>query len=608
MFSIKQLSASNQHKISVLRNLMLLALGATVMGAGVQAAPPEKPWKDGRILVKPRAGLPQAEFEKILKKQKGKALGRLRNLDIHVVEVPSQAEDAVARALSRNPHVKFAEKDMLVEAGEVVPNDPEFANAWHLPKVEAPAAWEMATADGITIAILDTGVDTDHPDLAAQVVSGWNPVSGNTDTSDINGHGTKVAGTAAASTDNALGVAAIGWGANIMPVRITNRSDGYAYWSDIASGLTWAADHGADVANISYNATNSSSITSAAQYMRNRGGVVVVAGGNDGEDPGWGDNPAIVSVSATTSSDGKASWSNHGDYIDVAAPGAGIRTTAAGGGYGSPSGTSFASPATAGLVALIMGANPDLSPDEVESVLEASADDLVAGSDWHAYYGHGRINAAGAVAMALNMETAVDNEAPTVTIFSPSAGSTVSGPVPVDVDASDNVGVTEVALYAGGELIGVDASAPYEFSWDSTNSLDSNVVLTAYGYDAAGNEGSSNGVEVVVDNTPDAADTTPPTVNIVNPTDGDSVNRTVTITVDGWDETQLASIALYIDGQFKSSTPSAPLSYSWNTRKVASGNHTIRAESVDAAGNSAEMSITVSTGSDGGSKGKGKKK
>jgi hypothetical protein len=136
--------------------------------------------------------------------------------------------------------------------------------------------------------------------------------------------------------------------------------------------------------------------------MRDRGGVVVMAAGNKSVDPGLSDNPAIIAVSATTSSDVKASWSSYGDYIDVSAPGVSIQTTTNGGGYGSVSGTSYASPVTAGVVALIMGANPDLSPDEVETILEASADNPVGTSDWHAYFGHGRVNAAVAVQMALN--------------------------------------------------------------------------------------------------------------------------------------------------------------------------------------------------------------
>jgi hypothetical protein len=262
-----------------------------------------------------------------------------------------------------------------------------------------------------------------------------------------------------------------------------------------------------------------------------------------------------------------------------------------------------------------MGANPDLSPDEIETILEASADDLVAGSDWHAYYGHGRINAAAAVEMALNTSTApMDYEAPQVAIFSPSSGSTVNGLITVEVNAVDNVGVTGVSLYAAGVLVGSDSAAPHQFSWDSTRSWDGDIAFTAYASDAAGNEGASSDVYAVVDNVPDVSDTTPPTVDINNPGDGSTVSGRVAIGVDGWDDVNVATVKLYIDGQLRSSASSASLDYSWNTRKVASGAHTIVAEAVDTSGNIANRSIQVTIGSgsdsDGSvrSKGKGKKK
>ena len=124
--------------------------------------------------------------------------------------------------------------------------------------------------------------------------------------------------------------------------------------------------------------TGSSSVASAAQYLRGKGGLTVVAAGNSSTNPGYADSPYIISVSATDSSDNKASWSNYGAYVDVAAPGVGIWTTTNGGGYGAVSGTSFSSPMTAGVVALMMAANPGLSPADLESALKSSADDLGA--------------------------------------------------------------------------------------------------------------------------------------------------------------------------------------------------------------------------------------
>ncbi len=551
-------------------------------------------WKAGQILVKAKAGLPDDKLDEILKGNQGKRLEKIGNLPVHIISVPANAEAAVARALSKNPHIEFAELDMLSELSTTSVNDPQFASAWHLPKIQAPTAWDYSKGAGITIAILDSGVDGTHPDLVNQMIPGWNSVDSSTTTADINGHGTAVAGTAAAATNNSTGVASIAWNAKIMPVRITNDATGYAYWSDIARGLNWAADNGADVANISYGVSNSSSVTTAAQYMRSKGGVVVVSAANDGVDPGYTDNPYMISVSATDSADAKASWSNYGAFVDVAAPGVSILTTNKGGTYGNWSGTSFSSPATAGVVALIMSANPSLTPDDVEKVLETSAV-KVAGTDFHPYYGYGRINASAAVQLALG-STARDTTAPTVNIFTPGGGSTVSGLVSVDVNASDNVAVNQVSLYANGQLIGTDGTAPYQFSWNSAGVADGGVVLSASATDAAGNQGSSANVTVTVKNqaTIVATDNSPPTVSITNPTNAAKIpSGTIAISATANDDVAIAKVALYIDNKLVSSTTAKTLNYSWNTRKTVAGSHSIQAVATDTANKTSNMTIQV---------------
>jgi hypothetical protein len=595
---IKKLPVSRKYK-KVFNSCMMLFVVAGLSGISTSYAAPDKPYKAGHVLVKPRAGLPASEFKNILKRNNAISSAAIGTLKVHLVNVPEQAEEAVVRALSKNPHVEFAELDMAVAANEFIPDDPRFSSAWHLPKIQATDAWDFSTAEGITIAVLDTGVDGTHPDLAGNMTFGWNAVDGSSDTSDVMGHGTAVAGTAAATGNNATGVASIAWNARIMPIRITNRSDGYAYWSDAARGLNWAADNGAHVANISFAMTNSSTVSSAAQYMRSKGGLVVVAGGNDGSDPGYSDNPHMITVSATTSSDSKASWSNYGNLIDVGAPGAAILTTNRGGGYGNWNGTSFASPATAGVVALIKEANPSLTPDEVETVLESSANKIAG--DWHPYYGHGRVNAAAAVQMAMTMDTIpADYEAPAVNIFSPVAGDTVSGMVQVEANASDNVAVDQVSLYAGGHLVGVDSSAPYQFSWDSTGINDGSVTLTAYADDSSGNQGQSANVVVSVVNqepvAPPVEDQIAPVVVINNPANGSTVSRTVSITVSATDDTSVARIELYIDGRLRSTVTGQSLSFGWNTRKVSDGIHTIEAIAYDQADNSSSQSLQVQVG------------
>ncbi|RJG11804.1 Ig-like domain-containing protein, partial [Massilia cavernae] len=271
---------------------------------------------------------------------------------------------------------------------------------------------------------------------------------------------------------------------------------------------------------------------------------------------------------------------------DIAAPGVGIYTTIAGGGYGAVNGTSFSSPLTASVVALMLSANPALQPSQVDSILASTADDVgTPGRD--DYYGAGRINAARAVAAARGVAPA-DTQAPTVSVSAP--GSTVSGIVAVNVSAADNVGVTRVELYAGGALVATDTASPYSFSWDTASRADGLTSLVAKAYDAAGNSSSST-VNVTVANNV-TADTIAPTVNIGNPADGASVNGNVGITVSASDNVAVTAVSLYIDGALKA-TGNASLSYSWNARKASRGAHTIQAVARDAAGNASTRTIQV---------------
>ncbi len=237
----------------------------------------------------------------------------------------------IARALSGNRHIEFAEVDELLPPDDITANDPYFDRAWHLSVIGALQAWDIALGTGIVAAILDTGVDSNHPDLVGQLVPGWNMYDNNSDTSDVYGHGTKVAGVVAAVANNGIGVTSVAWNSLIMPVRIS-RPDGWATTSIIASGLVWAADNGADVANISYAVSASGAVKSAAEYMRSHNGVVVVAAGNSGSYQEVLPTSAMISVSATTSDDLRANWSSYGEFVDISAPGVGIWTTSRGGG------------------------------------------------------------------------------------------------------------------------------------------------------------------------------------------------------------------------------------------------------------------------------------
>ncbi|WEN43589.1 Thermitase [Thauera sp. GDN1] len=580
------------HRIPAL-TCVAVALGALSLPAHAQVSQTESQWVPGRLLVQPRAGLPEAEFEKILKQHGGKQVGKIEGINVRVIQLPPQAsEKAVEALLKKNKHLKFAERDMLIKP-DATANDPYYGSAWHLSKIGVSSAWDVSTGRGATIAILDTGVDSNHPDLAGKMVSGWNCYDNSSNTADVHGHGTAVAGTAAAATNNALGVAAPAADALIMPMRITD-TNGYGYWSAAAQCITWAADRGANVANISFGGVSgSSTVQSAAQYLKNKGGLTVVAAGNNSGEELIAANSTMISVSATDSNDVKASWSSYGKYVDIAAPGTNIWTTTRGGSYQKWQGTSFASPVVAGVVGLMKASNPALGAADIEKVLFSTAVDLGT-TGWDAYYGNGRVDAAAAV-KAVQTAQASDTTAPSVGISNPAAGSTVSGLVAVDVSAIDNVGVSRVELTVNGKSVGSDTTAPFGFSWDSTTVADGSATVTAYAYDAAGNYASKT-VSVTVANSAEktlSADTVAPVATISNPTGGSKVSGTVSVKGAGSDDAGVTLMRLYVNGKLVSSVNGASLSYSWNTRKVATGSHTLKLEATDAAGNVGSQSIQV---------------
>jgi thermitase len=578
--------------------VLLVALPGT---GNAQAGPPGGgQWVPGQVLVKPKAGLPDARLDRILREHQGRAVGRINAINVRIISVPPQAEDAVVRALSRNPHISFAEKNHLVSVSETTPNDPRFPDAWHLERIGAAGAWGRAKANGIVLAVLDTGIEASHPDLSDRLLRGYNAVDGSSDTSPVHSHGTRIAGIAAAATDNATGVAAVAWDAMILPVRVSNRSDGVASLSDIARGLSWAADNGAHVANISYNVSHSLTIGNAAQYMRNKGGVVVVAAGNSGADPGYSDNPYMISVSGTTSSDSLASWSSYGDYVNLSAPGASILTTTTGGGYASVSGTSAASPVAAGVAALVMSANGSLKPADVEQVLFETADDLGA-AGWDPYYGWGRVNADRAVTRAASLRS-TDTQAPVASITSPTEGDTVSGVVNVEVSATDNVGVSRVDLYVNGSLLARELTAPYQFAWDASLEPEGTARLRAEAFDAAGNRGTHS-IDVTVrrdeadDDEADAADTEPPVARILSPSNGATVSGNTRLEASATDNVGVVRMEIAVNGRTMCASDRGEVKCNWNTRHESDGDYTITATARDAAGNTGRASVTVSIGS-----------
>jgi hypothetical protein len=551
-------------------------------------AKPEIKYIPGRILVKFRSedsAVVQVRAANLMTAIGAFESSEIPNTGVQVLQLQQDADvPALVEILNAHPDVEFAELDQLVAPEDMIPNDPEFGNEWHLNKIAAPQAWSTTTGmSNIVIAVCDTGVDATHPDLATKLVPGWNMYDNNADTSDVYGHGTMVAGTVAASSNNQQGVASVAWGCLIMPVRISDPT-GIASYSTIASGIRYAADHGARVANVSYRVTTSSSVTSAANYMNSKNGVVTVAAGNDGIFDSTADNPAVLTVSATDASDNLYSWSNRGNNIDLAAPG-NVTTCIRGGGYGAAFGTSFAAPIVAGLVALVMSSNPGISPAQVQNKVKQGADDL-GSAGWDANYGWGRVNAAGAVGGG----PAPDTTPPSVSFTSPAAGASVFGTLALQASASDNVGVSSVSFSVDGVQKGNDATSPFSLTWDSTSVPNGAHTLSATASDAAGNSSTAS-ITVTVNNP--LPDTTAPTVVITSPNNGAAVNGNVSVEASATDNVGVTKVEFYIDGSLAATTRSAPYSYRWAVKRERPGAHSLQCKAYDAAGNVGVSSVVT---------------
>jgi subtilisin family serine protease len=558
---------------------LALALAVTA-SPGLAQPHHQQDFVPDELLVGFRGGLDDAQQEDVYRGHGGTKLQKLRKLPVHRIRIPPAQLDAVEKALKKRPEVEFVERNHALGL-DMTATDPYYGNEWHLPRIGAPWAWDVTIgAPEVVIAIVDTGVDGSHPDLAGQLVAGFNFYSNDTNTADVHGHGTWVAGAAAASSNNGVGVASVAWRSRIMPLRVTD-SSGTAYYSTVANAITWAADHGARVISTSIGGViKSSAVNSAAQYAIGRGAVVVASGGNCGCADTVADSPYIISVSATDQNDALASFSSRGNHIDVAAPGISIWTTARGGGYSSVYGTSFAAPIVAGTLALMRAANPALTPAELETLLQLNADDLGA-QGWDPSFGSGRVNASRAVAAAGDSAPDPDTAPPKVSISSPGAGTTVSGTVPVSAAATDDTGVTSVALYRDGLLVGSDATAPYGFSWNTSQVGNGSHTLVAVAYDAAGNAGTSAAVTVTVQNATDAVS---PTVSI---TSLSGSGKWLKIGVAASDNVGVARVEIYVDGKRVATDSAAPYAFSINVKSYAPGWHTVQARAFDAAGNSA---------------------
>ena len=324
----------------------------------------------------------------------------------------TEDRSVLARAIERlrgDAHVEALEESLVFRAS-FVPNDPLYKEKqWHLARVGAERAWDYGCGHGVTVAVIDTGVAcfdkgpfTRGTDLqGTRCKGGYNFVHDVDEAYDDQGHGTHVAGTIAQTTNNERGVAGLAHCANLMPVKVLNKN-GWGTLADVAEGIRYAADHGAQIINLSLGGPRPASVLEkAVRYAERKGVLIVAAAGNSGRSVGYpAAYPGVLAVSATDSGDRIAWFSSRGPQVGIAAPGVSVtQQTICDGGknkcelFGTFNGTSMASPHVAGAAALVAGLGVS-SPDALRSALTGTA----AAKDDAKLYGAGLLDAGNAVA------------------------------------------------------------------------------------------------------------------------------------------------------------------------------------------------------------------
>ena len=400
---------------------------------------------------------------------------------MQVVQVTSSTLESAMEAYETNPDVLYVEPDYVISLSPIeeigttpdtqnvqaesttYPNDPGFQNLWGLSNtgqapffgtahadINAPLAWGATTgSSGVTVAVVDTGVDYTHPDLAANIwrntgetvngidddgngyiddIRGWNFVSKNNDPMDDNGHGTHCAGTIAAVGNNGIGVTGVTWNSKIMPLKFLN-SQGSGYTSDAISAILYANQMGVPIISNSWGGLESQSLKDAIDASS---AVIICAAGNNAANsdinpvyPAAYSSSNIISVAASNYNDKLASFSNYGsNSVDLAAPGVSIYSTASAGGYKYLNGTSMATPYVSGVAALIKSQNPSITGSQIKSKILNNCD-ILSSLSGKVVTG-GRLNAA----RALGLSTATPTPSPTPTVTRTQTQTPTPSPTP----------------------------------------------------------------------------------------------------------------------------------------------------------------------------------
>ncbi|MGG3196963.1 S8 family peptidase [Priestia aryabhattai] len=350
-------------------------------------------FEPNQLIIKFNENVCEHRAAEIHSKNKCEILEKNNSLGYHLVYTKKNIKKLI-NIYNKLDEVEYVEPNYIFKAS-YVPNDSFYPFQYGPQKVQAPSAWDVTRSNSsIKIAIVDTGVQLNHPDLTSKLLPGYNFVEGNTNPSDGNGHGTHVAGIAAAATNNVSGIAGIAPLASILPLRALDNT-GNGTLTNIASAIVYAADQSAQVINLSLGGSQGSiTLENAINYAWDKGSTILAAAGNEGTNtltyPAYYEN--AIAVASTDSNDQKSSFSNYGTWVEVAAPGSNILSTYIGSNYAYLSGTSMACPHVAGLAALL--AAQGKNNVEIREDIQSTADPILGtGSYWI----YGRINANRAV-------------------------------------------------------------------------------------------------------------------------------------------------------------------------------------------------------------------
>jgi serine protease len=650
----------------------LLVLSLTTVGSGQQFRVKDNlqtiegpKWASAEIVVKFKPGVSDDVIRGINDRHASSVLsiskrGQFRRLRIP----PNKTVEEMVEIYSRNPNVEYAEQNFIATA-LMVPNDTYYSYQWHLDNlayggINMQAAWNIQTGGpGVIVAVIDTGVAYENytegrkrlkkyyylaPDLAnTSFVAGYDFVNNDDHPNDDEGHGTHVSGTIAQSTNNNLGVAGIAFNTSIMPVKVLN-SLGSGSYTDIADGIYFAADNGADVINMSLGGSSSSTtLENALAYAYDMGVTIVCAAGNNASPTlsyPAAYNTYCIAVGATRYDETLSYYSNYGAGLDIVAPGGDVYIDQNGDTYGDGvlqqtfgnslndwayffyQGTSMASPHVAGVAALLIAnGNADTngdgttSPDEVRAALQDTAEDLGA-PGWDSTYGWGLLDAYAALTysaepvhdvavIALNapLDAYVgDLVSISVTVANQGTEPETTTVTLTDTTAGSLIDSQNVTLDPGDSTV-------VPFNWDTTGaSITAHTLLAQAGSVAGETDTADNTMNRTVTVNEPVHDVAVTALNAPsNALEGDLVTVSITVQNQGsFAETTTVTLTDTTDGspigsQVKSlaAGQSSNVSFDWNTAGASTGDHLLQAQAsvvageTDTADNSASTTVTI---------------